>query len=524
MRQWQLHQGDAATILQELPAESVQCVITSPPYWGLRDYSRCECVQASSRREAETNPKVEGRSEIAKDERGDRHTQGGALAFYRPGQPDPSCPKCHGTGKDDSLNVIWGGDDDCEHEWERSGVEHDSLRYRGHTSIVGNERNPEIHQGKEDSGGQSCSLCNAWRGQLGLEPTPELYTQHIVTIFKEVRRVLRDDGTVWLNMGDSYAGSWSDSGLRPERTGVEGHQRPKNSEWLKREGHPTMSIPPTIQALKLTNLKPKDLCGIPWAIAFALRDDGWWLRSDIIWSKKNPMPESVTDRPTRSHEYIFLLTKRARYFYDADAVREKQVNPVTARSSPVLASDSPDGSTRYGAWERSRSYSIVPGGRNKRTVWEITTEPYPEAHFATFPKKLVEPCIRAGTPEKGACSECGSPWARVVEKRAWSSRPNSGAIRGSQPSQFRHFDQPQRGNMYVDTETIGFRPTCDHDAPAQPAIILDPFCGSGTAGVVALSLGRRFIGIDIKQEYLDMTERRLRKFPVRLDVFQEVVS
>jgi hypothetical protein len=159
-------------------------------------------------------------------------------------------------------------------------------------------------------------------------------------------------------------------------------------------------------------LKPKDLCGIPWRVAFALQADGWWLRSDIIWSKPNPMPESVTDRPTKAHEYLFLLTKSARYYYDADAVRE---GFESSDHSPRTSGINPD---NLGRNDRGtgRAFFGNPSGRNRRTVWHIATAPYSGAHFATYPPALVEPCIKAGTSERGVCPECGAPWERVVEK------------------------------------------------------------------------------------------------------------
>jgi DNA modification methylase len=255
-------------------------------------------------------------------------------------------------------------------------------------------------------------------GQLGLESTPEEYVSKMVEVFREVRRVLRDDGTVWLNMGDSYQaaggpGGGYQSGYAPD---ARNSYRGTRSERAKDPG-----------------LKPKDLVGIPWRLAFALQADGWYLRSDIIWSKPNPMPESVTDRPTKAHEYVFLLTKSARYFYDADAVREPHVAPAVG---------GPGFSFRaYGQAATPGERVYNEAGRNLRSVWNIPTEPFPEAHFATFPKALVEPCIKAG------------------------SKP---------------------GDM-----------------------ILDSFCGSGTTGVVALRLGRSFIGIELSPAYAEMARKSL---------------
>jgi DNA modification methylase len=228
-------------------------------------------------------------------------------------------------------------------------------------------------------------------GQIGLEPTLDEYIARMVDVFRAVRRVLRDDGVLFLNVGDSYTGSASTGG-----TGKETAYTGKRVLPMK----------------GADGMKPKDLMGVPWMLAFALRADGWYLRSDIIWAKPNPMPESVTDRPTKSHEYIFLLTKSERYFYDAEAVKEAGETGSWTAMPPIGGIKHPgnNGNATY-----SGNTPPSNGTRNRRTVWTIATQPYSEAHFATYPEKLVEPCILAGTSEKGCCPECGKPWERVVE-------------------------------------------------------------------------------------------------------------
>ena len=307
----ELYHGDCLQVLKELPAESVHCVVTSPPYWGLRDY-----------------------------------------------------------GTD---------------------------------------------------------------GQLGLEETPEQHVTKIVEVFSEVRRVLRTDGTLWLNYGDSYAASGQPgksnlAELGKRYSGV-GHKR---DTVIK----PVKTVPP--------GLKPKDLCGIPWRVAFALQADGWWLRQDIIWHKPNPMPESVTDRCTKAHEYIFLLTKAARYHYDADAIREKTGNEMSSREYDTKTASGAawksGGVKNYAGANKKDGGRSHPNGRNRRSVWTIATAPYPGAHFATFPPKLIEPCIMAGCPEGGT--------------------------------------------------------------------VLDPFLGSGTTGAVAQKNGCKFIGIELNEEYLQLAVKR----------------
>jgi hypothetical protein len=302
-------------------------------------------------------------------------------------------------------------------------------------------------------------------------------------------------------------------------------------------------------------LKPKDLVGIPWRVAFALQADGWYLRSDIIWSKPNPMPESVTDRPTKSHEYLFLLSRSPRYYFDADAVREPAefAGPNGAQHSPygqgfTRRSDkqremaaSAGGATERrmsgfnDRWDESERNGTAPLARNIRSVWTVATQPYPGAHFATFPRKLVEPCIKAGTSERGVCPECGAPWERVVERQGTGRAYERGTLQ----SDARALGQPQRsgagsGALSVNSTTAGWRPTCSHGCLAcekgetahldlrsfhgapVPATVLDPFAGSGTTGLVAQSLGRRAVLIDLNAEYLTQAMERNRDIPLGL--------
>jgi DNA modification methylase len=223
-------------------------------------------------------------------------------------------------------------------------------------------------------------------GQIGLETTPDEYVDRLVDVFREVRRVLRDDGTLWLNLGDSYAGAgYGNHDINGEAWKSEAtlDKRSSRQQTLKR-------------ACQAAGIKPKDLVGIPWRVAFALQADGWYLRSDIIWSKPNPMPESVTDRPTKSHEYVFLLSKSARYYYDADAIRESDSGRPSGNTERKIANGT------VGARPADHLGSSVPwkpdgAGRNARSVWRIVTKPYADAHFAVFPPELPERCIKAAT-------------------------------------------------------------------------------------------------------------------------------
>lgn len=422
-----------------LDDESVHLTCTSPPYWGLRDYK--------------------------------------------------------------APAVVWGPND-CEHEWGAEKLitcgnnpsEKNTLRDgRENIARTGEKYGPA--ENTKASTGQFCARCGAWRGQLGLEPTPELYVEHLVEIFREVKRVLRKDGTLWLNLGDSYATQSGTYGGDKKYMGLHGG---------------AVGDTCGFKQTRPRNLKHKDLCGIPWRVALALQADGWYLRSDIIWAKPNPMPESVTDRPTTSHEHIFLLTKSPKYFYDADAVREpfnypeREYNPDTSKHKTAklkeqgnrCTSGLHDGRTHYGDPER---------GRNLRSVWTITTRGYPEAHFATFPPELPATCIKT-SPTK-VCKECGAGWERVVEKEGERKYTEEGNPQGLERTKMKWGDShPNYNPRWFNTnKTLGFRPTCDCDGETGRAIILDPFGGRGTTALVALSLGRKFIHIDIGYPELAQT-------------------
>lgn len=226
----------------------------------------------------------------------------------------------------------------------------------------------------------------AWTGCLGLEPTPEMFVAHIVLVFRKVWRLLRSDGTAWVNFGDSYAGS-------------------RKGAWSNTEGQKEVYVadPKGLQSKIPKNpsgLKNKDLVGIPWRVAFALQADGWYLRSDIIWNKTNAMPESVKDRPTKAHEYFFLFSKSDKYYYDAELIKEKSTTQGSANSfSRKLDESPPPGSTNQ--HRPSRKYVEYSGMKNKRSVWTVQTQAFPDAHFATFPEELIKPCILAGAPVGG---------------------------------------------------------------------------------------------------------------------------
>jgi DNA modification methylase len=299
-------------------------------------------------------------------------------------------------------------------------------------------------------------------GQIGLEKTPEAYVSRLVEVFREVRRVLKDDGTLWLNLGDTFANNG---------TGGNGSTGGRDKSTLNSKMPPIGTTP--VKKSIPYGLKQKDLVGIPWMVAFALRTDGWYLRSDIIWHKPNPMPESVTDRPTKSHEYIFLMSKRKKYYYDAKAIKEPAIyfdddrkgraleahkymptgthngiRPVykDARSYDGKHSDKQRGHVRRHAgfndrWDAMDKIDQCGSMRNKRDVWTVATSPYLEAHFATFPPSLIKPCILAG------------------------SRQND--------------------------------------------IVMDPFMGAGTTALVAVGYSRKFLGVELNPKYIEMADRRI---------------
>jgi DNA modification methylase len=332
-----------------------------------------------------------------------------------------------------------------------------------------------------------------------------MYVSHLVEIFREVRRALRKDGTFWLNLGDSYSGYHGNSR-------VPDSEAPSNKPgYIENMRKSTVGV---------SGLKQKDLIGIPWMTAFALRADGWYLRQDIVWAKKNCLPESMTDRCTKSHEYLFLLSKSARYYFDNEAIKE----PASGREPGNKTHKHVDSVKRRVAEgdhsERTKLGLATTGAfsfRNKRDVWTTSTRPYKGAHFAVFPTALVEPPILAGTSEKGCCKKCGSPWKRVMERGLdptaipLSERPESGRTQPGNATV-----KPGSMGPGCKSRTVGWKPTCDCNAgDPVPCTVLDPFGGSGTTGEVAERLGRNSILIELNPSYVELAKRRtIKRVPV----------
>ncbi len=350
--------------------------------------------------------------------------------------------------------------------------------------------------GLRDYGIEGVVWGDGWRGCLGLEPTPELFVAHLVEVMREVRRVLRDDGTLWLNLGDSYT-----SGMF-----VHGYKRniiqPQNNWADTRLESRKTTLGATITDRDPGDLKPKDLVGIPWRVAFALQADGWYLRSDIIWHKPNPMPESVTDRPTKAHEYLFLLAKQERYYYDAEAIKESAAGGRERFSGDQYGTKGLDASRNDGG----RIDREVVIARNRRSVWTISTAPYKGAHFATFPPALVEPCILAGTSERGCCPKCGKPWERIIEPTGHVNKREPAHAPNNCPTKV-----DSTGWAPTTRATDAWRSGCDCRCKyGVPCTVLDPFVGSGTVCLVSERLGRDSIGIDLNPEYINgLAEQRV---------------
>ena len=378
-------------------------------------------------------------------------------------------------------------------------------------------------------------------GQIGLESTPEAYVARMVEVFREVRRVLRDDGTLWLNLGDSYCGG---GGYAPDAP-CNVARREMIAEGDCKQGAFNLSQRQHTRN-KSGGIKPqgaikaKDLVGIPWRVAFALQADGWWLRQDIIWHKPNPMPESVRDRCTKAHEYVFLMTKSERYFYDAEAVSEASSQSAAAewyRKNKVNRIK-PAGATTLDRNPNHQSgldgESCRGSTRNRRSVWTVTTKPYSGAHFATMPPDLVEPCIKAGCPDQ-CCPVCGKGWERVVERSRKPTRPGvESKVYAAVPV---HPESPVRshsgdvcGNRDPQrhctvTDTLGWQPACDCAASGTiPGTVLDPFAGSGTTLAVAAELGRSGIGCELNPEYIHLANKRIRQSRDSVALFEGVAS
>jgi DNA modification methylase len=329
--------------------------------------------------------------------------------------------------------------------------------------------------------------------EIGAEATPAAYVERLLAVFSEVWRVLRDDGTLFVVLGDSYNAYNGNRGQSPS---------------LSARTECALPRLPGGHGLTVKELRAKSLLGIPWRVAFALMDAGWILRNDAIWAKPSPMPESVQDRWTRSHEYVFFFTKQPRYAFDLGAILE----PATyAGSTVALGEKSLSRGQATGAGVAPSGNGLatqvtVGATRQPRDVFTLGSEPCTEAHYAPFPSALVRPLILAGCPER-VCGTCGAPWQRRMER---ASRPNAPSLQGKYNGSG-GVHRTASGGLWTDGRPrrgSGAMPTCACTAEPIPGTVLDPFVGSGTACAAALALGRHAIGIDLNQEYLEIAERR----------------
>ena len=455
----QVINGDCTEIMRTWPADSIDLVVTSPPYWGLRDYG-VETVR------------------------------------------------------------VWGDLPECGHEWGESLP----ATLSDHKNIGFAERSRENFRGGgyktvaiaekhlPSEAGQFCSKCGAWRGSLGLEPHPQLFIDHLVEICREIRRVLKPSGTFWLNLGDTYF-SGAGKSRNPGGDSKRGMDRVQPA-----------SSPNRTAVQDGAWLQPKQKLMMPARVAIALQHDGWILRSDIIWHKPNHMPSSVKDRLTTAYEHVFLFAKARRYYFDLDAIRKpfsegtflriRQPNIDNQPGGPktlTLRGESPESGNASRPIDMAQELSrkIASGeitGKNPGDVWSIPTTPFPGAHFATFPAKLITPIIKAGSP-RWICSRCGKPRVRIKE-------PTPAYAKKLGKSVHDHKDDLKRGMRYDTVINAEYMTTgwsdCGCDVGWKPGVVLDTFGGSGTVGQVARRLGRRFILIEIIPEYCKMAEQRVR--------------
>jgi len=440
--------GNCIEKLKELEDQSVNCCVTSPPYWGLRDYGTAKWV---------------------------------------------------------------GGDPDCSHKRDSKFSESCSTGQKALEGAIGDG----IYK-------TTCKRCGAVREdeQLGLEETPEEYVDNLVKVFREVKRVLRDDGTLWLNLGDSYCMT----SMRGKNSSFNGCVDQSKQGIVGIEKH----IP--------DGLKPKDLVGIPWRVAFALQADGWYLRQDIIWHKPNPMPESVRDRCTKAHEYVFLFSKQERYYFEQmvepaqyDGRKDTMLKGSQKYNTAVMPNQPVHTMASQGheRWVKDDKGNYV---RNKRSVWNVPTRPFKEAHFATFPELLIEPMIQAGCPEF-VCNKCGEPRRKIIEREqapeevfTKKNSPDDCHSGSHVKGEFKgHGGTLQKWRNEHPDKFLGYT-DCGCGEGFREGVVLDPFFGAGTVGVVAIKQGKKYIGIELNKEYIEIANNRINSIVEEIKLQPKSVS
>ena len=436
-----IHCADCLQFMKDIPDNSIDIIFTSPPYWSLRDY-----------------------------------------------QIEP---------------LIWGGDKNCEHQWDKII----DIKHSGTTKI---EWAKDMSRGMEKENwiveSDFCLKCSAWRGQLGLEPHPNLYLDHLIEIFDEVKRILKKTGSCYVNLGDTYFGNII--GSNRDKNAVGGGV--KKLLELKKQGKIKRSIE------KSKWLQPKQLLGIPERFMIRMQDKGWILRNKNIWHKPNPMPSSCRDRRNTTYEYVYHFVKNRHYYFDLDAIREPHNEESIRKYICDMKLGREKTTSKYyktgmDAGKRmGTNPNLLNTGKNPGDVLILSTEPFSEAHFATFPQKLVEPFIKASCPQ-WICKKCGKIRKRISEyeyhiQGKVNKLTEKNDISGMSNTQL---ERKLGRASIINVKTIGFT-SCNCNTEFDAGIVCDIFAGAGTVALVAKKLGRNYIGIEAKQEYIDMAEKRLK--------------
>jgi DNA modification methylase len=553
MSNWEIKQGDWIDVLRTLPDESVQCCTTSPPYWGLRDYGVEGQLGLERTPEEYVAKMVEGFREIRRVLRndgvlwlnlGDSYSSGGRATQVAPTLRSAGKDAC--GGKQEYLNnfaVRPGTPDNCKAKdligipWAVAAAMRDPY----YSGKIKRERDRVWMAAIIDAEGSICGF-NYQRPdhtethrsiRTGIHIT---ITNSSMLMLDEAQRIWRTSRSEHNRHGRGHLGKldtfrWIPHGIEnkmllirelypylivKQRQAMVAYTLLSFMTDAKRLGKTPERFDVWEKRKRLTeilsSLNQQRSVDLPdWLIEPpSVTEPGWYLRQDIIWSKPNPMPESVRDRCTKSHEYIFLMSKSERYYYDQAAIAESSVTAWEIDQAKRQQRVDATGGAITGGTGDVLSHGTT---RNKRSVWTVTTQGYSEAHFATFPTKLVEPCILAGSSEHGCCSKCGAPWERVIEieRSNQSGSGKSGNVpegKLSGGTQVRE-DHDIRLGPTVSTQTIGWEPSCECKAEITPCTILDPFNGSGTTGLVATRLNRNYVGIELNPEYVTMAKNRI---------------
>ena len=456
MKTNKIYVGNVLDVLKTFPDNSINMVMTSPPYWALRNYK--------------------------------------------------------------TAAQLWDGDKDCEHVW---GEEIRMVSDGGPNGAL-DSHNKDIHFSATSN---FCNKCGCWRGELGNEPTFDLYIKHLCDIFDEIKRVIREDGSIYVNIGDTY-GTKSGSGF------VNDNLNPKTEEEIS----DSTGIQEANELRGTTKEMHKNLCNIPARFSIEMQNRGWTLRNEIIWKKNNVMPSSASDRFTVDFEKVYFFTKNKKYYfkqqfdpytepldrwggeevkeyhgkYHADGANTGENNKEPYKNNnPHIA--------RIGYPERERSMRPNPLGKNKRTTWNINTKPYREAHFATFPLELCKTPIDAGCPLE-QCSVCGKPKIYYKEVVGFGEveKYDGNAIKDYESNGLPNASDTKRNILNSMSKISEFNniATCDCNAPFEAGIVLDPFMGSGTTAIEAINQGKKYVGIELNEEYAKLAEKRIfEEFP-----------